>query len=250
MNILVFDTETAGSFNKPFCYNIGYVIANTETKEILLKKDFVVEQIWHNLPLFDSAYYADKRPLYIASMRAKKTKLEKFGYIMREMARDIKAYQVENAYAFNSSFDINVFEYGCNWFKCINPLETINVFDIRAFAIQYLVNEDYKAFCDKHEFYTETGNYSTTAENVYRYITKDTEFLEDHTALSDSLIETEILFACTNDTEILQTEYKVPKAITREFTKTLEIVKDKETVFEIDYNTMRVNKDKTKITLK
>ena len=44
MNILVFDTETAGSLNKPFCYNIGYVIANTDTKEILLKKDFVVEQ--------------------------------------------------------------------------------------------------------------------------------------------------------------------------------------------------------------
>ena len=166
------------------------------------------------------------------------------------MARDIKAYQVENAYAFNSSFDVNVFEYDCNWFKCINPLETINVFDIRAFAIQFLVNEDYKAFCDKHEFYTEAGNYSTTAENVYRYITKNTEFLEDHTALSDSLIETEILFACTNDTEILQTEYKVPKAITREFTKTLEIIKDKETVFEIDYSSMKMSKDKTKITLK
>ena len=29
MNIMVFDTETV-SVNKPFCYNIGYVIYNTD----------------------------------------------------------------------------------------------------------------------------------------------------------------------------------------------------------------------------
>ena len=76
MNIVIFDTETT-SLEKPFCYNIGYVIGN-EHGETLLKHDFVVEQIWHNLPLFSSAYYADKRALYIDAMRARLAVLDKF----------------------------------------------------------------------------------------------------------------------------------------------------------------------------
>ena len=71
MNIVVFDTENIG-LNKPWAYNIGYVIYDTETGEILEEKDFVVEQIWHNVPLFETAYYADKRPLYVRRMRGKK----------------------------------------------------------------------------------------------------------------------------------------------------------------------------------
>ena len=79
MNIVIFDTETAGSINNPFAYNIGYTIYNTDKHETLVSKDFVVEQVWHNTPLFSSAYYADKRPLYVSRMRGRKTKMSKFG---------------------------------------------------------------------------------------------------------------------------------------------------------------------------
>ena len=54
MNILIFDTETT-SLEKPFCYNIGYTIFNTDAAEIELKKDYVVEQVWHNPMLFTTA---------------------------------------------------------------------------------------------------------------------------------------------------------------------------------------------------
>ena len=79
MNIVIFDTETT-SLEKPFCYNIGYSIRTSEN-QILVEKDFVVEQIWHNLPLFSTAYYAEKRPIYVNRMRARAVKMEKFGYI-------------------------------------------------------------------------------------------------------------------------------------------------------------------------
>ena len=92
MNFVVFDTETT-SLNKPFTYNIGYVILD-EDGTLLLEKDFVVEQIWHNLPLFSTAYYAEKRPTYVASMKARKTAMKKFGYICQEMARDFKKYEI------------------------------------------------------------------------------------------------------------------------------------------------------------
>lgn len=103
MNYVVFDTETT-SLDKPFCYNIGYSIRN-ENNQILAEKEFIVEQIWHNLPLFSTAYYAEKRPIYVKRMKARKIEMSKFGYICREMARDFTKFQVEMAFAYNSSFD-------------------------------------------------------------------------------------------------------------------------------------------------
>ena len=50
MNICVFDTETTNAKENPFCYNVGFVIFDTE-QQILEKADFVMEQIWNNIPL-------------------------------------------------------------------------------------------------------------------------------------------------------------------------------------------------------
>ena len=150
MNIVVFDTETT-SLEKPFCYNIGYIIADATTKQILLKRDYVVEQIWHNLPLFSSAYYANKRKLYVSAMRGKRAILEKFGYICRQMSRDFSALNVEYAYAFNSPFDDKVFSFNCDWFKCNNPFDTIPILDIRGYAHNFLVNNQYKEFCEEYK---------------------------------------------------------------------------------------------------
>ena len=54
MKICVFDTETT-SLEKPYCYNVGYLILDTESRACLVKREFVIEQIWHNLPLFNTA---------------------------------------------------------------------------------------------------------------------------------------------------------------------------------------------------
>ena len=70
MNIVVFDTETT-SIDKPFCYDIGYTVYDTETATPLLKRSYVVEQIWHNAELFTTAYYADKRNGYISRLKGR-----------------------------------------------------------------------------------------------------------------------------------------------------------------------------------
>jgi hypothetical protein len=126
MNIVVFDTETT-NINKPFCYNIGYVLVNVETDTILLKRDYVVEQVWHNPMLFTTAYYADKRQLYVNRMRARQVIMEKYGYITQQMIRDFKQYEIEYTFAFNSPFDTNVFDYNCEWFKTNNPFDTVRL---------------------------------------------------------------------------------------------------------------------------
>lgn len=223
MNIVTFDTETT-SLNKPFCYNIGYKISDADTRETLMRRDLVVEQVWHNLPLFSSAYYANKRPLYVEAMRKRETIMDKYGYICQQMRRDFKKYEVEGAYAYNSPFDEKVFDYNCDWFKCNNPFEEIPIFDIRGYVSKFIVNDDYKTFCEENGYFTEAGNYSATAETVYRYLTQDKEFIEAHTALADSDIEQEILFECLDRGAKLNTEYAVDRFIPRDTEKTLEVI--------------------------
>ena len=248
MNICIFDTETI-SLDKPFCYNIGYVIVNTDNWENLLARSYIVEQIWHNIPLFETAYYANKKNFYVSEMKAKRTIMDKFGYICSQIRRDFKQYNIEMAFAFNSSFDERVFEFNCDWFKCINPFENIEVKDIRAFAHHFIVNKNYLEFCDEMGYYTETGNYSTTAENLYRYINDIPEFEESHTALDDSLIESAILFECVERGANLTDNYTAFRSIKREVEKELHIRTAEQTDYYFNYTTIRINKDKTEITL-
>ena len=249
MKICIFDTETT-SLDKPFCYDIGYCIIDTETRNQLVQRSFVVEQVWHNLPLFQSAYYAEKRPLYVAAMRSRKSIMDKFGYICQQMRRDFKQNNVEMAFAYNSSFDEKVFNFNCDWYKCINPFDEIPIKDIRGFAHHFLVNSDYKDFCDENGYYTESGNYSTTAETMFRYITRTTDFEEAHTALEDAKIETAILFHSVLYGADLSEDYKAFRSIEKEEEKTLHIRTTEQTDYYFDYTKIRINKQKTEITLK
>jgi hypothetical protein len=43
---------------------------------------------------------------------------------------------------------------------------------------------------------TKNGRLSMTAENLYRFIINDPEYVEEHTALEDVMIEKEILAYC------------------------------------------------------
>ena len=126
LHYMVFDTETV-SLEKPFCYNVGYIIADSDNGEIVCKREYVIEQIWSNAELFTTAYYADKRQLYIGRMRARRVLLEKWGYVTQQIIRDIKAFEVQAAYAYNSPFDEKVFAFCCDWFKTINPFDLIPV---------------------------------------------------------------------------------------------------------------------------
>lgn len=249
MNIMIFDTETT-SLEKPFCYNIGYIIVDAETAEIICKRDFVVEQVWHNPMLFTTAYYANKRDLYIASMRSRKTSMDKFGYICQRMIRDIKNYEVSSAYAYNSSFDEKVFTFNCDWFKCNNPFDNIPIYDIRGYAHHFICDDDFKKWCEEHEAFSDSGNYSTTAENMYRYISGIDDFTEEHTALADSEIETEILFFSLDAGAQIETEYKAFRSINRPQRKIFTVKRDKEVIFSEECETIRYMKTNNTVILK
>ena len=249
MNVLVLDTETTG-LDKPFCYDISWVIMDTETGNLIHFSANVVEQVWHNLPLFESAYYKEKRIKYIEMMRRHEAIMDKWGYIMRKLKQDIRTYDIKAVYAYNSDFDDKVITYNCDWFKCINPFDEVPIFDIRGYVHEFLVDSDYKRFCEKHERFTDTGNYSTTAETVFQYVTGETDFEEAHTALNDAEIEAEILFSCVERGAVLGTDYKAKRAIERQQEKVLHVRTAEQTDYYFDYTKIRINKDKTEITLR
>ena len=166
------------------------------------------------------------------------------------MIRDFITYNVKGAYAYNSPFDDKVFTFNSDWYKCNNPFDNLPIFDIRGYVHAFLLDNDFFDFCDKNGYYTDTGNYSTTAETVYRYITGNTGFIEDHTALSDSEIEAEILFKCLEHGAELNKNYPVLRSIKREVEKTLTLYDTNGAPHKFDYHTIRINKEKTEIKLK
>ena len=250
MKICVFDTETT-NLEKPFCYNVGFLIYDTDEQKILEKKEFVIEQVWHNIPLFSTAYYADKRPIYVNRMRARKITLEKWGYVCQYMRRAFKNYNVEYAYAYNSAFDEKVFNFNCDYFKTLNPFDNIPIIDIMGNVHNKIAfTKDFQKFCNTYQLYTDSGNYSTTAETLTKYIENNIDFVEEHTALADAEIELEILKTCISMGCEYGKEYKRYASIKRKVKKYLVIdekEKNRQTTFE--YESIRINKDKTKIIL-
>lgn len=242
-NAIVFDTETT-NLDKPFCYNVGYKIIDSNGNTIV-EHDFVVEQIWHNMPLFSTAYYANKRPLYVGRMRSRQTILDKWGYIMATMRREIKMHNVRYAYAYNAPFDDKVFTYNCDYYKTLNPLDTVEVIDIRALAMLALNNDyNFKVWCEEHEEFTESGNYSTTAETLFRYFSDDVSFEEEHTALSDSRIESDILLRLADEYNLDITQnLTAPKALWRNVEKTLNVKYNGDLVATYNYTTKRQTGD-------
>lgn len=240
---LILDTETT-SLDKPFCYDISWVIIDTETGEHIDFRANVVEQVWHNLPLFESAYYKEKRDKYVIMMRKHEATMDKWGYIMRKLRQDIIKYSISEVYAYNSNFDDNVISYNCDWFKCNNPLENIPFYDVWGYASQFVTNTaEYKAFCEQYERFTDSGNYKGSAEVVYQYLTENPDFIEEHMGLFDSEIEADILFMCINMGAKWATEYNTVRQLPRTIRHPFTIKLDGEEIYSGEYTKKYVRND-------
>ena len=208
--VLVFDTETV-SLDKPFMYNLGWVVLDLENGDHIEEKDYVVERVWHNTELMNTAYYKEKRPLYIKRMRSRKVKMLPLSKILGDLRKTIKKFNIKVAYAFNSSFDERVFDYNCDFYRLNNPLEQVAIRDIRKVVLGGLLDiNEYREFIKESledgrdeaerakiraKFITEKGRMRTTAESIYCYLMLDCTYCEEHTALEDSKIEAKILYA-------------------------------------------------------
>lgn len=240
---LILDTETTG-LDKPFCYDCSWVIMDKENGEIIDFQANIVEQVWHNLPLFESAYYKDKRQKYVTMMRKHDAVMDKWGYIMQKLKRDMKKYSITTVYAYNSDFDDKVIGYNCDWFHCNNPLDNIQICDIWGYASEYVTNKpDYRHFCEEHRRFTDTGNYKGSAEVVYQYLTAQPDFIEEHMGLFDSQIEAYILWSCIQFGALWGAEYQPKKILPRITYKPFTIKVDGQEIYSGEYVKKYVRND-------
>ena len=190
---LILDTETI-SLDKPFVYDLGYTIADADGN-IVAKKSYVITQVWNNKELFATSYYAAKKPLYISRLKTKYSKKVSWGNAMRYLANDMKKYGVSEVFAYNSKFDSRALNFMCAWYKVVNGLGGTEIKDIMKYIAPITDTEDYKNFCETNGYMTahKVPQCQKKAETLYRYLTNNVKFEEEHTGLEDSLIELEIL---------------------------------------------------------
>ena len=193
MKIIVLDTETLGLQN-PTIYELGFIIYDTETNSIIKERDYLIKQVYDNLDLFNTAYYSSKRPIYEEMLVSKLIKRVYWGYALNMLLKDIEKYNVSEIYAYNSRFDKNAIQHTIQELNGVKGFES-DILDIMNYIQPIVDTPNYQDFCESNGYMTKhkKPRPQKKAETLYRYLTNNIDFIEDHMALSDSQIELTIL---------------------------------------------------------
>lgn len=220
------------SIAKPLIYDLGWQVVDRAGR-VYAKKNYLISEIFSVPSVFDTAYYKDKRPIYLEKLDKGEILLTDWRTAVRELVEDMDA--VEGVGAYNAMFDfkkaIPFTELYINelyspdfhkWLDFQNSRcdgiaqgglkppansefdpeifrfrgKSYPLFDLWGLSCEHILNtDDYKNACLENGWATASGKYfSTTAENAFRFFTGQNEFDEAHTALNDAEIES-LLFA-------------------------------------------------------
>ena len=198
---LTIDTETANSLEDPMMYDIGGAIHDKcgnveETFSFIIYDVFCADR-----KLFDTAYYAEKRPMYEAQIAAGTRKIVSIYTARKHVAELCKKYNVKAIIAHNARFDYKSTNGTLRYvtkskMRFFLPYG-IPVWDTLKMAQDTICKQKtYIRWCAEHGYLQKNGKVRATAEILYRYITQDNDFIEEHTGLEDVLIEKEIFAKC------------------------------------------------------
>lgn len=199
-SVMVLDVETALSEGyEQLIFDLGWTVANLNQEKMIIHRSYIVEEIFLDMKLMERAYYFKKYPQYVKALAEGRAELKPFNEIIAILEQDIKDYNVYRMFAYNSKFDstaINVthkylynntseLKYDIN---CLWSLSTQT----------FMATEKFVLTAVENGWVSEKGNIKTSAEIAYRYLTGDHDFVEAHTALEDSIVETKLLFKIKN----------------------------------------------------
>lgn len=191
---IVLDTETAGGFDNPLVYDIGYVVADNNGA-IVKTRSYVIKEVYDNAELFESAYYKDKKSIYEERLKTGATKKVNLAYALYRLQKDIDKYGAEK-FAYNSKFDSKALTKSIDKFnKSKYKLVATDIKDIMQFIDNIVNTQNYKQFCTNNKMMTKhkRPRPQKKAETLFRYLTNNPNYTEEHTALEDSKIELFIL---------------------------------------------------------
>ena len=213
---------------RPLIYDLGWKVVDRNGNEYK-RTNYLITEVFSVPQIFDTAYYADKRPLYISKLQNKEIELVSWDIAIAELLEDMQA--VDSVGAYNAMFDYKraiaftekyIRElYGNDfhaWLKmqkriCDNmdkPYKkrntdfdgehftlrgvTVPLFDLWGLACKHILDcDEYRKTAEENEWKSASGKYySTNAQNAYRFISGDYNFDEAHTAIDDCDIEAAI----------------------------------------------------------
>lgn len=193
---LVLDVETTlGKGENQIIFDIGWTITEASNEKKVLHRSYLVKEIFLDIKMMERAYYFEKFPSYIIALAEQKTELKGWNEIIQILNQDIQDYNVKELYAYNSNFDKTAIRKTHNILN--NGLVKVDykIYCLWSLATQtFLGTEKFIKTALANGWVTEKGNIKTSAEVAYKYMTGDYDFIESHTALEDSSIETELLW--------------------------------------------------------
>lgn len=206
---VVLDTETCPldkdfegvDPNNMWVYDVGYAIVDKRGK-VYRERSFINADIFLNEKLLmNSSYYANKIPQYWEDIKSGKRVLTSFYNIRKTLLEDIAEFEVEEVYAYNMRFDYLSLNNTERWLTKSQYryflTKDLVICDIMKMARDVIAPmPTYKRFCEEHGYMTKNNRVQLKAETVYKFITKDLDFIESHTGLEDVMIEKEILAYC------------------------------------------------------
>ena len=201
MNAIVLDTETANSLDDPITYDIGWAVVDPDTGEVFKTESYAVAEIFLDRDLMSTAYFAEKIPQYWDEIKSGERKLARLNTIRRTLKADCEAFQISEIYAHNARFDYLSCSLTQRWltsskYRYFFPYG-VKICDTLKMAREaFGKDEAYRNFCEENSYKTAKNQLRFTAEILYRFLSGQNDFEEEHKGLADVLIEKEILVAC------------------------------------------------------
>lgn len=203
--VMVLDTETTPfreasyiSGKNMLTYDIGGVIIDKEGN-IYESFSYVVEEVFFNQQLMNKAYYYDKTPNYIRELASGQRTLKKWLEIKCDLIRLMREYNIKEVWAYNARFDMDTLnatdDYLYHNYQYI-PWDIEIKCIMRYAECSLFKQKNYRKFCEQNGHLNKAGGIRKSAEVLYKYVSGQWDFDEEHTALEDSLIEAEILVRC------------------------------------------------------
>ena len=206
---IVLDTETCpidkdldGVFpSNMWVYDCGWAIVDKRGK-VYRTRSFVNADIFlGEKELMQSAYYANKIPMYWEQIKNDERTLTSFFNIRKILAKVMAEYNIDTVIAHNARFDYISTATTQRYltkskYRYFFPYGT-KVWDTLKMAREtFKDDEKYCEFCTENNYKTSNNSNRYTAEILYRFLTDDNSFIESHTGLEDVLIEKEIFVEC------------------------------------------------------
>lgn len=160
---LVLDTETKEINGNIFAYAIGFMIVD-RYNNIYDSYEFLIQEIIQDYKINLDKY--SNKPVIIASIKS----------IKQLLLELIEGYNIKAIIAHNAPHDRTALYNTLNWLDVIPWLCTYRT------ALKTICK--YKTYPYK----TKTGLPSATAQDLYRYIKNQDDFIQTHTALDDCMV--------------------------------------------------------------